>query len=52
MSRWVKTDCRKEVPECFCATGFRYEEMCPDCRDEPIRDIFSRCVCAPDDEEI
>ena len=40
-------NCRKGVPGCCCKTGFAYEDMCPNCRDEPNRDIYSCCVCDP-----
>lgn len=51
MSRvWKPSDCRREIEGCFCATGFDYEDMCPDCRDEPNRWKYSYCVCLPKEE--
>lgn len=43
--RWVPNDCRRGIPGCFCVTGYRYKEMCSDCRDAAQRDRYSYCVC-------
>jgi hypothetical protein len=37
--------CHKETPGCYCAVGFPYDEMCPVCRDQPNRYVFTRCDC-------
>lgn len=50
-------DCREGSPGCSCAIApfgqqahvFPYEELCPDCRDQPDRDRTSYCVCGPKD---
>lgn len=45
---WKEEDCYKGVEGCFCATGFAYEDMCPNCRDERFpEDRFSYCACPP-----
>lgn len=42
--------CKWNLPTCKCLTGFSYEEMCPDCRDDREHgDVYSRCVCPPKD---
>lgn len=41
-------NCRKGSFTCYCAVGFPYEKMCPDCRDgRAPDDVYSRCVCPP-----
>jgi hypothetical protein len=48
---WKPEYCQKGVEDCYCKVGFPYEKMCPDCRDNrQPQDIYSRCVCPPDEK--
>lgn len=40
--------CQKQSPGCCCKTGWRYEDLCPDCRDkrDPGKQT-SYCECPP-----
>lgn len=40
--------CHKGVEGCCCKTGYKYEDMCADCRDgRRLGDVYSCCVCPP-----
>ena len=49
---WKPEFCQKGVEGCYCAVGYSYEKMCPDCRDgRAPDDIYSYCVCPPKPEK-
>ena len=47
---WKPEYCHKGALGCYCAVGYPYDKMCPDCRDDRApNDIYSKCVCPPVD---
>jgi saccharopine dehydrogenase-like NADP-dependent oxidoreductase len=49
---WNPEDCYKQRLNCYCRTGFKRPEMCPECRDKRHpADTYSRCVCPPKGEK-
>lgn len=44
--KWQPSDCRKEVEDCFCVTGYPYRMLCSKCRDKRTPgDDKDYCIC-------